>query len=262
LFLLVRLAIKAVTVLLVLVALYAGFTFLQVWHASHQDEPQPAEAVIVLGAAQYNGRPSPVLQARLDRAAELYRAGLAPVVVVTGGQRPGDRFTEAGAGQRYLVARGVPADALRLEVQGRNSWESLAAAQRFLARESIDDVLLVSDAYHSFRVAETARELGLHPRVAPARPGGAPARELWRETLAVGIGRMIGYRRLTNLDRAHRGRGRDERQPAGALSTTTAMSSRGRPRWYATTSSTTAAAMSPAPSAQWRPSRRRRRSSP
>lgn len=199
---LVRLAVKAASMLLVPLLLYAAFTFLQVWHGSLQDEPQPAEAVIVLGAAQYNGRPSPVLQARLDRAAELYRAGLAPVVVVTGGQQPGDRFTEAGAGQRYLVAQGVPADALRLEVQGRNSWESLAATQRFLAEEGIDEVLLVSDAYHSFRVAETARELGLHPHVVPARPGGAPAKELWRETLAVGVGRFLGYRRLTNLDRA------------------------------------------------------------
>lgn len=201
-FRLMRLAVMAVSVLLVPVALYAGFTFLQVWHASLQDEPQPAQAVIVLGAAQYNGRPSPVLRARLDRAAALYHAGLAPVVVVTGGQRPGDRFTEAGAGQRYLVAHGIPADALRLEVQGRNSWESLAAAQRFLAKEGISEVLLVSDAYHSFRVAETARELGLQPRVVPTRPGGAPARELWRETLAVGVGRVIGYRRLTSLDRA------------------------------------------------------------
>lgn len=201
-FRLVRLAVTVAMVLLVPVALYAGFTFLQVWHASLQDEPRPAQAVIVLGAAQYNGRPSPVLRARLDRAAALYRDGLAPVVVVTGGQRPGDRFTEAGAGQRYLVAHGVPADALRLEVHGRNSWESLAATQRFLAKEGISEVLLVSDAYHSFRVAETARELGLRPHVVPSHPGGAPARELWRETLAVGVGRVIGYRRLTNLDRA------------------------------------------------------------
>lgn len=199
---LVRLAIKAASMLLVPLVLYMAFTFLQVWHGSLQDEAQPAEAVIVLGAAQYNGRPSPVLRARLDRAVALYQAGLAPVVVVTGGQQPGDRFTEAGAGQRYLVAHGVPANALRLEVQGRNSWESLSAAQHFLAEEGIDEVLLVSDAYHSFRVAETARELGLRPHVVPSRPGDAPVRELWRETLAVGVGRFLGYRRLTNLDRA------------------------------------------------------------
>ena len=197
-----RLAVRLTASLVAAGLLYTAFTFLQVWHASHQDETQPAEAIVVLGAAQYNGRPSPALQARLDRAVQLYSQGLAPIVVATGGRQAGERFTEASAGGRYLVEHGVPDSALRLEVQGRSTWESLAAAARFLRPEGVEQVVLVSDSYHSYRVAAIAREVGLLPRVAPAHVGGASLRDLTRETLAVAIGRFLGYRRLTNIDRA------------------------------------------------------------
>lgn len=193
-----RLAAVLVTVSL----LYTGFTFLQVWHASNQDEAAPAGAIVVLGAAQYNGRPSPALQARLDRAVDLYAQGLAPLVVATGGAQAGDRFTEANTGGRYLAAHGVPDPALRLVVQGRNTWESLAATARVLRAEGVREVLLVSSSYHSYRVAAIAREVGMSPRVAPVRVGGASLRDLGRETVAVAVGRFLGYRRLTNLDRA------------------------------------------------------------
>jgi uncharacterized SAM-binding protein YcdF (DUF218 family) len=196
-------ALLRVTALLAGAALlYWGLTFAQVWRASLADEPRPAEAIVVLGAAQYDGQPSPALQARLERAAELHEAGFAPVVVVTGGRRPGDRFTEAKAGQEYLLQRGVPAEALRLEVLGKNSWESLAATARFLRAEDIDEVLLVSDSYHSYRITDIAHEVGLVPHVAPSRGGSTTVRDLARETSAVAIGRVTGYRRLTNLDRA------------------------------------------------------------
>lgn len=193
---------RLVSALVALSLLYVGFTFLQVWHASQQEEPVPAGAIVVLGAAQYNGRPSPALQGRLDRAIDLFGQGLAPLVVATGGQRPGDRFTEANAGGRYLAAHGVPDSALRLVVQGRNTWESLAATARVLRSEGVTDVLLVSDSYHSYRVAAIARELGLVPHLTPVHAGGATLRDLGRETLAVAAGRFLGYRRLTNLDRA------------------------------------------------------------
>jgi len=197
-----RLSVRALAGLLAAALAYLSFTMVQVWWTSYRDQRQPAEAIVVMGAAQYNGRPSPALQARLDRAVELHAAGLAPLVVVTGGQRPGDEFTEASAGQRYLLTRGIPLDVLRMEVQGRNSWESLAATARFLRKEHVREVLIVSDSYHSYRLTEIAREVGLTPHVVPARVGGASLRDLGRETVAVAVGRLLGYRRLTNLDRA------------------------------------------------------------
>lgn len=201
----VRLVARLVTAALVLAVVYFAVTFLQVWRASLQDDRGPAGALVVLGAAQYDGRPSPVFAARLDHAADLYEAGSAPVVVVTGGNRPGDRYTEASAGASYLRRRGVPDESLRLEVQGANSWESIAATARFLRDEGIDDVVLVSSPYHSYRIADIARELGLSATVSPirARPTGfaESLRALGRETVAVGVGRIVGYRRLTALDR-------------------------------------------------------------
>lgn len=196
-----RAAGRVLAALVGVALLYGAVTVAQVWRASFADGSRPAEAIVVLGAAQYDGEPSPALRARLDRAAALHQRGLAPVVVVTGGRQPGDRFTEAAAGQGYLLARGVPAEALRLEVTGRNTWESLAAAARFLRREEIDEVVLVTDSYHAYRVASIAREVGMDATVAPARRGGARWRELARESVAVAVGRVLGYRRLANLDR-------------------------------------------------------------
>jgi uncharacterized SAM-binding protein YcdF (DUF218 family) len=185
-------------------AIYLGFTFVQVFQASRRSDPQPAEAIVVLGAAQYNGEPSPVLRSRLDHAVDLYERDLAPVVVVTGGGEPGDSATEASAGRSYLISQGIPDEALRSEVQGTSSWQSLAAASRFLDREGINDVMLVSSPYHALRTEHIAGEVGLDGRASPtpeSQEGGV--RELvkmGRETLAVGAGRIIGYRRLVNLD--------------------------------------------------------------
>lgn len=182
---------------------YFAVTFLQVVAASRRDRAEPSEAILVLGAAQYNGRPSPVLRARLDHAADLYDEGVAPVVVVTGGRREGDVFTEASAAAGYLQGRGVPSDALRLETGGTNSWESMAAAARFLRDEGITEVVLVSSPYHALRIEHIAAEVGLDGRSSPADTPESVAStggHLVRETLAVGVGRIIGYRRLVDLD--------------------------------------------------------------
>ncbi len=186
--------------LVLLVVLYVGATFLQVRQASRHDGARPAEAVIVLGAAQYNGRPSPVLRNRLDHALDLHRRKLAPVIVVTGGRRTGDRFTEAGASYLYLRRHAVPDAAIRQEVQGRTTYESLASARRFLRKEGIDDVILVSGKAQSKRLAGIADDIGLRAAVSGA--GGTPSTsELFRETLAVSAGRIFGYRRLEYIDR-------------------------------------------------------------
>jgi uncharacterized SAM-binding protein YcdF (DUF218 family) len=191
-------------VVLALTVLYVGFNFAEVVWKSRQDEAQPSQAIVVLGAAQYDGTPSPVFEARLDHALDLYREGLAPVIVVTGGRQEGDRFTEATAGANYLIAQGVPDEDIRREVDAHNSWESLAAVARILDDEGIDDVLLVSDPYHSYRLDAIAGELGLNAHVSPTRSSPQSLfgqfKAMARETAAVSVGRFVGYRRLVNID--------------------------------------------------------------
>ena len=182
-----------------LLVAYLVFTFAQVWLSARRDEARSVQAIVVLGAAQYNGVPSPILRARLDHAFELYRQDLAPVIVVTGGNQPGDEFTEATASANYLLRRGVPDEDILREVSGRSSWESLAAASGFLKERDIRRVLLVSDPFHSYRIAAIAEELGLESYTSPTRSspigGASEVRHLLRETAAVAMGRVIGYRR-------------------------------------------------------------------
>ena len=193
------LALKLTAALVAAAVLYTAFTGFQVWLASRRDDSRPAGAIVVLGAAQYHGRPSGALAERLDHALELYHEGIADVVVVTGGRREGDTFTEASASAAYMLARGVPESALRLESGSRNSFEQLAAAARFLRREGISDVVLVSEPYHAMRIDSIAGEVGLDAHVSPAGHSGGLSR-FGRETVAVAVGRIIGYRRLVNLD--------------------------------------------------------------
>ncbi len=190
---------------LVLAFLYIGLTFAMVLRASRHDGAGPADALIVLGAAQYNGRPSPVLQDRLDHALMLYEAGLAPNIVVTGGRRAGDRFTEATTGYNYLRVHGVPDEALMREVGGTSTYESLAASARFLVELDLTDVILVTDGYHALRVEAIAEDLGLDASVSPTDTRlsrGRELRQLLRETVAVSVGRLIGWDRLFRLDAA------------------------------------------------------------
>ena len=136
----------------------------------------------------------------MAHALDLYEEGLAPLVVVTGGRQQGDRYTEATAGYNYLRAHGLPDEAIRKEVQGASTYESLASVARFLREEGIGDVLLVSSPAHSRRVADIAREVGLRATVSPA--AGSPSlQSLARETAAVSVGRLVGYRRLDHLGR-------------------------------------------------------------
>lgn len=187
----------------VLALVYLFVTFIQVWQATTDDSHEPAQAIVVLGAAQYDGRPSPVLEARLAHAVELYEADVASTIVVTGGKQPGDRFTEARAGYTYLREMGVPEDVILREEQGDNTWSQLAAATVLLRDRGIDDVVLVSDDYHAYRLDRIAHELGLQAQVSPIDPGLSArgrVQAMARETAAVAVGRIIGFRRLVNLD--------------------------------------------------------------
>ena len=134
---------------------------------SQQDERPPVDAIVVLGAAQYNGRPSPVLRARLDHALALYRDGVAPMVVVTGGIGRGDTISEAVVGQRYLAARGVPPDAVVAQSEGRTTRASMSAVTEWLRPRGRRRVILVSDPFHMFRLRLEARRTGLEAHTSP-----------------------------------------------------------------------------------------------
>lgn len=192
----------ALAVVLIAVG-YLAVTAAQVWWTSRRDDARPAQAILVMGAAQYNGQPSPILVARLAHVLSLWRRHLAPRIVVTGGGEPGDRFTEGGVSAAWLERRGVPGSAVLREVLGRDSYESLAGAARFLEPRGITVVLLVSDPLHEDRILSIASSVGLQPYPSPTRTspvtGLGALRYLGREMVAVAAGRLIGYRRLSAL---------------------------------------------------------------
>jgi vancomycin permeability regulator SanA len=183
---------------LALVVVYLLITAVQVVQAADRDQHRAADAIVVLGAAQYDGTPSPALQRRLDHALALFEEGLAPQIVLTGSKQPDDRFTEAFAGYRYLTHAGVAESALRIVDDGASTWESMAAAWRILRREGSGQVLLVSDRYHNRRLEGIAGELGMDAAVSST--GDPPgAGQVVAETGRVAVGQVIGYRRLFNL---------------------------------------------------------------
>jgi uncharacterized SAM-binding protein YcdF (DUF218 family) len=188
-----------IVVLLILLAFYL-VTFVQVWGAADADDREKTEAIIVLGAAQYNGRPTDVFKARLDHAAALWHAGVAPTIVVTGGKQPGDEFTEAGAGADYLHELDVPDESILRETTGTSSWESLAASARFLQERGIQRVTLVSDPFHSLRIRLIAEELGFDASTSPTRSSPIDgAQEFFRygtEAVRVAFGEVFGFGRL------------------------------------------------------------------
>jgi uncharacterized SAM-binding protein YcdF (DUF218 family) len=123
-------------------------------------EPHQADAIVVLGAAQYNGRPSGVFQARLEKALELYEAGYAPLIVTTGGNMPGDVYTEAETAEAYFLNRGVPQSAIVWENESRDTWASMRGVDRVLEGRDVDSLLIVSDGFHLLRAELMARHLG------------------------------------------------------------------------------------------------------
>jgi uncharacterized SAM-binding protein YcdF (DUF218 family) len=135
-----------------------------VWRAAHHDDASEidrADAIVVLGAAQYDGDPSPVFAGRLDHAALLYEQGRAARILVLGAGQPGDRFTEAEAGQTYLIGKGVPEDAIIPVPQGHTTFESLEAAAPVMLDAGLSSAFLVSDPWHNARVERMAGDLGL-----------------------------------------------------------------------------------------------------
>ena len=151
-------------VVLALVALlaYPAWLGFQIWDQSLSDENRSVDAIVVLGAAQYDGEPSPIYEARLRHANYLFEEGFSDTVVVTGGKQEGDRFTEAEAGESYLIDKGVPAERILLEAEGRTTLASLEAVSAMAPAQGIDTVLLVSDPMHSERIKRIAYDLGFN----------------------------------------------------------------------------------------------------
>lgn len=153
-----------------------------------QDSRNPTDAILVLGAAQYDGRPSSIYRARLDHAAELYRSGVAGHVVTIGGGQTGDRTTEGAAGREYLLDNGLPEPAVVAVGVGDDTLVSLRAARTVLAEHGWTDVVIVTDPWHSERAALMARDLGLTVQTSPVTTGpsvapGVAPKYLARETL-------------------------------------------------------------------------------
>lgn len=181
----VRTVIGTVVLAIVLVTGAA----IRVWQVARIDDFSPAGAVLVLGAAQYNGVPSAVFRARLDRGADLYEAGVAPYVVTVGGKQIGDAFTEAEAGRNYLIDRGVPADAIIAVSAGADTLQSVEQVARELERRGMYSVVIASDPWHSLRTRTMARDAGLKAWTAPTRTGPAV---YTRESQLTGIVRETG----------------------------------------------------------------------
>jgi len=153
--------LRVLLVVVLLVAAYPTWLGFRVWWQSRQDEVHSADVIVVLGAAQYNGDPSPVFKARLDQAAYLYEQDLSDTLIVTGGKRPGDRFTEAEVAEDYLVEKHEIAESAILEKpQGTTTFESLKAVSEVAQEEGLETALLVSDPMHSERVKRMASDLG------------------------------------------------------------------------------------------------------
>jgi len=142
------------------------------------DEARPADAIIVLGAAEYRGKPSPVLEGRLNHALYLYLKGLAPRIITTGGAGGDPVFTEGSVGRSYLTARGVPPEAIVVEREGESTAQSVAAVAEIMRRMNLESAIVVSDGYHIFRVKKMLESSGLRVYGSP-RPSPAPSG--WRE---------------------------------------------------------------------------------
>ena len=181
-------AVRIASALLALILAGWVAVVIAVVEVGRRDGARPADAIVVLGAAQYGGRPSPVLRARLDHALVLWRRSLAPTVVVTGGTGVGDTTSEAAVGRRYLMQRGVPDSAIVMEDRGLTTGQSLDAVAEIMHDRPGRSVILVSDPFHMLRLALLARRLGMTPYTSPTRPSPiskSPAQ--WKYVLAESV---------------------------------------------------------------------------
>ncbi|MGB7364813.1 MAG: YdcF family protein [Rhodococcus sp. (in: high G+C Gram-positive bacteria)] len=159
-------------VVLVGLLLVAG-TAVRVWQVARVNDQTPSDAIVVLGAAQYDGIPSSVFEARLEQARALYAAGVAPLVVTVGGKQVGDNYTEAASGRNYLMDEGVPGESIVAVEEGSDTLRSIEAVAAELASRGLSSITVVSDPWHSLRTRTMARDAGLDAWTSPTRQGPA-----------------------------------------------------------------------------------------
>ncbi|MGA2123236.1 MAG: YdcF family protein [Acidimicrobiales bacterium] len=196
----IKVIAKTFGLVVLILVLYFGVTFVQIWLRGHEHSTRSAQAILVFGTTEDNGVPSPELTARLDQALHLYDLGRAPWVAVTGGRRPGDVYTEAGVSATFLEDHGVPAARI-LKGAGSDTWQNVATVLGALKRHHIRTVITVTDPFHEYRAMAISSAQGLIPYPSPVRNSPTIKYELWRfylkETLEVGVGRIIGYHLLS-----------------------------------------------------------------
>jgi len=172
-----NLARSLVLAVVLLVVAFAGLVaslYVQISRAAERDETRPAGAIVVFGAAQYSGKPSPTLKRRLDHAVDLYEEGLAPVIITTGGAGRDPKFSEGGVGRDYLALHGVPESRLIAETQSDDTLQSSIRVAAILRENKVSDCLAVSDGYHMFRVKQMMQQQGI---TAYASPSASPRSE-------------------------------------------------------------------------------------
>lgn len=147
----------------------AGFATYRIYEQGQRDERPAADAIVVMGAAQYDGTPSPLFAARLDHAVNLFLDGVAPRLIVTGGKAEGDRTTEAASGRDYAIAHGVPADAIQIEDRSRTTLETIRGVAALMADDGITSAVFVSDRSHMLRVLRMASDVGIQAYGSPTR---------------------------------------------------------------------------------------------
>ena len=177
-------------VLLIAAALgvaYFSNVYYSVWRQARLDEARQVDVIVVLGAAQYLGRPSPVLRARLDHVLQLYRRGVAPRIITTGGVGEGAAFSESEVSREYLSQQGVPAEFVTVETEGKSTVQSALAVAEIMDRMELRSCVVVSDSYHIFRIKRMFESLGIEVYGSPRRPRQiSPWRRHWfyaRESL-------------------------------------------------------------------------------
>ena len=198
--------VRVVGLFLIISMIYGCANLAQVWWVGRSDQARAVDAIVVLGVAQYDGRPSPQLQARLDHALALLLEGASPLVITTGGNQPGDRFTEAEASANYLI-QGLGIDYQATEILQENSGsttrESLIGVRDIMQSRGLHSVLIVTDPYHSLRSRLIAQDLGLVAYVSPTRTsplrGASAVSRHVREALGVAVAHLVGFANLERL---------------------------------------------------------------
>lgn len=172
----------------VVLAVVAGVNVSQVWMAGRTDDRRAVDAIVVMGAAQYDGRPTQQFKARLDHALELWLDGVAPIIVTTGGNQPGDRFTEGGSGAKYLNERGVDASSLVIEETGSTTRRSLVGVAELLAERGAEHVVIVTEPFHALRSQLIAQDLGLRVTLSSTRSSPMGTQDALRHHVVEGLG--------------------------------------------------------------------------